>query len=412
MNYAALLGLSIFFGFAFEEFYGQAEAPVPGGVRTFPLISFLGAALYLIEPHYAAAFIAGLFVLGLWAYAYIRDELEANRKPVDGPLIVPACGLIAYALGPLALTQPLWISVALIVGAVLLVGARKPLHDLVQRIPREEVLTAGQFLALVGVALPLLYGRPNIPYTEIAPFSVALAVVAVSTLSYASYLLQRYVLPAGGVLVAAALGGLYSSTATTVVLARAAADGVTTELTAGIILATAMMYLRLAAVIAVFDLALARKLIVPLLVLALLAAAVAGAFLSASRGVPPAKVNALPGNPLRLGTALLFAVLMIVMSLLSHWVQAGAGAGGVMALAAVVGVTDIDPFVLSLAQGGAASIGLATAASAILIASSSNDVLKAIYTLAFARHRASFVPAAALGGLSLAGLLAAWILAR
>ena len=411
MNYAILLGLSLFFGFAFEEFFGEEDPPVPGGIRTFPLVAFAGAALYLIEPHYALAFIAGLFILGGWIGLYIRNVLEGRRKAADGPLIVPTCVLIAYVLGPIALTQPLWISFALVVGAVLLVGSRAWLHAFVARVPKEEAVTLGQFLLLVGVVLPLLYGAPRIAHTEITPFSVWLAVVAVSSLSYASYLLQRYVLPKSGVLVAAALGGMYSSTATTVVLARTAHDeGVTPEITAGIVIATAIMYLRMAAIVAIFNAALARAIVVPMLVLALIAGVGAAAFARGGTGVKTPDV--VPKNPLRLGTAAIFAVLLIVISVLSKWVQAHAGAHGVLALAAVVGVTDIDPFVLSLAQGGVASIGIATAAVAIVIAASSNNLLKAAYTLAFTRRPQSVVPAGALTALCVLGLAAAWIMAR
>lgn len=425
MNYLVLLALALFFGFAFEEFFGDEEPAVPGGVRTFPLLAFTGAALYLIEPHYALAFIAGLFVLGAWVALYIRDALVGNRKPVDGPLIVPSSVLVAYVLGPIALTQPLWIPVALIVGTVLLVGSRKALHELVARVPQEEAVTAAQFLLLVGVVLPLLYGAPRIPYTQITPFSVWLAVVAVSTLSYASYLLQRYVLPGSGVLVAAALGGLYSSTATTVVLARMAHDeGVMPEISAGIVAATAMMYLRTVVIVAIFNVALARGIVIPMIALALVSICVALGIArfsvipstSTALGTGSAKrsrgTNMVPTNPLRLGTAAIFAVLLIAVSLLSKWVQANAGAHGVLALAAVVGVTDIDPFVLSLAQGGAASIGLATAAIAIVIATSSNNVLKAAYTLAFTRRPQSVIPAGALTALCVLGLIAAWIMAR
>jgi uncharacterized membrane protein (DUF4010 family) len=421
VNYLVLLALALFFGFAFEEFFGDRKPAVPGGVRTFPLLAFTGAALYLIEPHYALAFIAGLFVLGAWVYLYIRDSLTRGREPADGPLIVPTSTLIAYVLGPIALTQPLWIPVALIVGAVLLVGSRKMLHAVVARVPEEEVVTAAQFLLLVGVVLPLLYGAPRIPYTEITPFSVWLAVVAVSTLSYASYLLQRYVLPNSGVIVAAALGGLYSSTATTVVLARTAHDeGVTPEITAGIVAATAMMYVRMIVIVAIFNLALARAIVVPVVALALIAIGISSAFafvipsVVGERPVHPRSrgTDTTPKNPLRLGTAAIFAVLLIAVSLLSKWVQAHAGAHGVLALAAVVGVTDIDPFVLSLAQGGATSIGIATAAVAIVIASSSNNLLKAVYAVAFTRRPQSIVPASALAALCVLGLIAAWIMAR
>jgi uncharacterized membrane protein (DUF4010 family) len=410
LSFAVLLALAIFFGFAFEEFYSDATPAGPGGVRTFPLLAFAGAALYLIEPHFCIAFVGGLLVLGWWIAAYIRGALANERIPIDGPLIVPACALIAYVLGPIALTQPLWEPVALIVGTVLFVGARKPLHDLVAQVPRDEVFTLAQFLLLVGVVLPLLYGAPAIPHTTITPFSVWLAVVAVSTLSYASYLLQRYVLPEGGVLVTAMLGGLYSSTATTVVLARTAHDeGITAEITAAIIAATAMMYLRMLVIVAIFDFDLARGIFVPLLALAVLAFLLAVYF--ARRGAG-AKVAVPHENPLQLGTAVIFATLLIVISVVSKWVQAHAGAYGVLALAAIVGVTDIDPFVLSLAQGGAMNIGLAVSAIAIVVAASSNNLLKAAYTLAFGRRRQALLPAGILGGLCVLGLIAAALMPR
>lgn len=412
MNYLILLALALFFGFAFEEFFGGEETPVPGGIRTFPLIAFTGAGLYLVEPHFALAFIAGLLVLGWWISLYIRSVLAGKRAPADGPLIIPACIIIAYLLGPIALAQPTWVPVALIVGAVILVGSRKLLHAFVAGVPKEETVTLAQFLLLVGVVLPLLYGSPKIPFTDITPFSVWLAVVAVSALSYASYLLQRYVLPNGGVLASAALGGLYSSTATTVVLARDAHDhGVTPQITAGIITATAMMYVRILVVVAIFNAPLARPLLVPLLILAVVTALIAACFArfgANGKAMPAVTVS----NPLKLGTAIVFAILLIVISLLSTWVQAHLGTQGVLALAAVVGITDIDPFVLSLAQGGSTGIGIAMSAVAIVVAASSNNMLKAVYTVAFARRRQSLVPAGVLAGLCVLGVITAAIMAR
>jgi len=413
VNYLILLALALFFGFAFEEFFGGSAQPVPGGIRTFPLIAFTGAALYLVEPHYLLAFIAGLLVLGWWISLYIGSVIDGKREAADGPLIIPACTLIAYVLGPITLTQPTWIPVALVVATVLFVGSRKLLHAFVARVPEGEAVTLAQFLLLVGVVLPLLYGAPKIPFTDITPFKVWLALVAVSTLSYASYILQRYVIPEGGVLVTAALGGLYSSTATTVVLARQAHDqGVTPQITAGIVTATAMMYMRILLVVAIFNTALARPLIAPLLALGVVAAAVA-VFFARSAANGKATPSVTPSNPLKLGTAVVFAVLLIAISLVSTWVQAHLGARGVLALAAVVGVTDIDPFVLSLAQGGVASIGLAVSAIAIVIAASSNNILKAVYTVAFARRLPqSLIPAGALAVLCVLGVIAAAIMAR
>jgi uncharacterized membrane protein (DUF4010 family) len=298
-----------------------------------------------------------------------------------------------------------------VVGAVLLVGSREPLHELATRVSFDEILTLAQFLLLVGVVLPLLQNAPKIPFTQITPFKVWLAVVAVSTLSYISYLLQRYVFPRSGVLLAAILGGMYSSTATTVVLARRARDeGVTAPICAGIVAATAMMYVRMVIICLIFNQGLGRA-IAPTM-LALFVLCIIAAVTLDRLGGKSAPSTTVPGNPLQLGTAVIFAGLMIAISVISSWVQATLGSVGVLALAAVVGVTDIDPFVLSLAQGSAATIGVATAAVAIIIASSSNNVLKAIYTAVFSRRRESWMPAGALLATSAIGLACAWVMIR
>jgi uncharacterized membrane protein (DUF4010 family) len=406
---ALLLGLSLFFGFAFEEFYSGELPRRPGGVRTFPLLALTGGSLYLVDPRYAAPFVAGLLVVGSWIYAFVRQESK-NEPTIEGIFVVPACNVLAYVLGALALTQPVWLCVSVAVAAVLLLGGRRKLHDWAASVSTAEVMTAGQFLILVGVILPLLFGLPKIPYTTITPFGVWLAVIAVSSISYATYLLQRFVFPSGGTLLTSVLGGLYSSTATTVVLARRSRDeGMTPEIEAGIVAATAIMYLRVLVVCTIFNFALGRMLAIPLLALALLGALTA---VQRARAAPTSKHTADFPNPLQLSTAFVFALLFVAVSMLATLAQHYWGRGGIFALAGIVGVTDIDPFVLSIAQGGVAGIGLSTAASAILIATSSNNLLKALYTIAFSGGRAGLVPALLLGALAAFGVGAALLLVR
>lgn len=405
---ALLLGLSLFFGFAFQGFYAEEMPRRPGGVRTFPLLSLAGGALFLLEPRYATAFTAGLLALGAWIYAYVRRETDSAEEIPEGLFLVPACNVLAYVLGPIALTQPLWVGVTVAVAAVLLLGGRRTLHRWARQVSSHEIITAAQFLILVGIVLPLLAGRPAIPYTSITPFGVWLAVVAVSSISYASYLLQRFVFPGRSTLLTSILGGLYSSTATTVVLSRRARDeGMTRELEAGIVAATAMMYLRILVICSVFNLVLGRMLILPLLVLAAVSGGVA--YWRAKTGTH-SKAAGEPANPLQIWTALTFAVLFVAISMLTTFVQQHLGHAGVLALAGIVGVTDIDPFVLNLAQGGAVGVGLPTAATAIVIATSSNNILKAVYTIAFSRQRESWIPAASLAAIAIVGIALAFLL--
>ena len=242
----------------------------------------------------------------------------------------------------------------------------------------------------------------------------------VCTFSYISYLAQRYWAAAARGLWMAALGGLYSSTAATVVLARQAkADpALGRQARAGITLATGIMYLRIAAVVAIFNLTLAR-LLAPFLGGLALAAFVICAlqYWSFGRGAkdlaePQAAIRpSTRGNPLELGPAAIFALLFIAVSLASSFATTQFGTSGIYALAAIIGVSDIDPFVLNLVQGGAAGIPNIALAAAILIAASSNNMLKAFYAISFAGGRATAASAAVLVVLAIAGVGFAVLLA-
>jgi uncharacterized membrane protein (DUF4010 family) len=415
-GFLLLLGLGFFFGLAFEEFNAQGGQARPGGVRSFPLLALSGALLYRLDTVRLLPATAGLLVLGTWLTCYYWRHLgetdpEGQRNV---GLMTAICNVLAYLLGPIAFTEPPWVAIGVTVVAVLLLTAREKLHGFARQLEVKEIVTAGKFLILTGLVLPFLPSEPVTTLTDITPHQVWLAVLAVCTVSYASYLLQRYVAPREGGLWTAVLGGLYSSTATTVVLARRAraAPALVGQAQTGIILATAIMYLRLLIVVALFDRPLAIALTPALIALALCGLIFAGLWYWMDRAPSGAASTAeAPGNPLELTAALVFAVLFVVISLAAAWVRVSFGEAGLYALAGIVGFSDIDPFVLSIASGGAAPIPTATAVAAILIATSSNNLLKAIYTAGFAGFRAAIPAAAALALLALGSAGAAWWIA-
>jgi uncharacterized membrane protein (DUF4010 family) len=415
-GFLLLLGLGFFFGLAFEEFHAQGGQARPGGVRTFPLLALSGALLYRLDTRHLLPFSIGLLVLGAWLTCYYWrhvEEIDPEGHPNVG-LMVPVCNVLAYLLGPIALAEPPWMSIGVAVAAVLLLTSRERLHLLARSIQLGEIITAGKFLLLTGLVLPFLPNEPVTELTKLTPYQIWLAVLAVCTISYASYLVQRYVAPTDGGLWAAVLGGVYSSTATTVVLARrAGAEPATLRQTqTGIILANAVMFLRVLVIIAIFDPALAGTLAPPLLTLALGGFALAGLwFWSRPATAAPQTAAKPPGNPLELPAALVFAASFVAVSLASTWVKARFGEAGLFVLAAIVGLTDVNPFVLNIADGGAGQLSAATAAAAILIAVASNNLLQAVYAAAFAGMRAAAAPGAGLALLALSGIGAAWWIA-
>jgi len=411
VDFVLLLGLGFFLGLAYEDVFAHAGRKRPGGIRTFPVLAALGGVLFLFDPVRLVAFTGGLLVLGAWLLVYYREQLHGQDEDgqPDVGLMVPLLNVYAYVLGAIALALPHWVAIGTTVAVTLLFTARAKLHDLARRVEIKEIITAGEFLILTGLVLPLLPDTPVTDLTSITPHQAWLALLVVSTMSYGSYLMRRYLaVPAGGLWMAA-LSGLYSSTATTVVLARQARTdpAAAGQASAGITLATGIMYLRVLVIVGVFNLPLAEYLAPALLALALAGFIVAGLIYRAHRSGDEASLPAATRNPLELGTAAVFALLFIATSLGAALVMRRFGISGIYGLAAVIGVADIDPFVLNLAQGGAAGSPIPALAAAILISTSSNNLMKAGYAIAFAGWRRSLTCALSLALLAVAGAIVA-----
>src|SRR5207244_2331547 len=145
--------------------------------------------------------------------------------------------------------------------------------------------------------------------------------------------------------------------------------------------------------IALFNLPLAERLSPALLSLSVLGLALASMcyWLSATPAVPE-EVGKPPTNPLELTAALIFAIFFVVISVAAAWARTRFGERGLFALAAIVGATDIDPFVLGIAAGGTAPLPAGVSVAAILIAASANNLAKAGYVVGFAGVRAAATP--------------------
>jgi uncharacterized membrane protein (DUF4010 family) len=411
LNFALLIGLGFFLGLAFEESYREGIPRAPGGIRSFPLLAIAGAAAFLIEPEFGLIFAVGLAVLGAWMFAFYRARLareEGHEDPGSG-LVVPVCNVLAYILGPIVLTQPLWIAVGVTVAAALLLGARSRLHAFARRVPSSEIVTAAKFLILAGIILPLLPDEPLTSLTSITPYQAWLAVVAVSALSYAGYLLERVMSGRGGVLTMAILGGAYSSTSTTVSLARrfAVDPAHRASCQAGIVAASTVMFVRIALIVAAFDLSLAAVLVPMLLPVFVLGALASYALVRRDDGVQSAAPRSIR-NPLELSAALVFATLFVAVSVAIGWLQSRYGASGMLALSALTGVIDVDPLVLNVAQSGSSGEGYASRVAAILVVASTNNLVKATYAFVFASPARPIAAIAALAAMGIGGFALAW----
>ncbi|HZS35540.1 MAG TPA: MgtC/SapB family protein [Polyangia bacterium] len=400
---ALVLSLSFLIGLEREEHRVHDQAGGFGGVRTFPLIGLTGYGLALLSGAQLLPLAAGLLVVGGFMLMSYRQKLAKN--PEGAGITSEISALVTYVIGALVFYEHIWIACALCVASVLLLELKQGLESLARRIAPEEIASFAKFLLLSVVILPVV---PNQSFTrfEINPFKTWLVVVAVSGVSYGSYVLQRWLRGRGGVLLCAVLGGAYSSTVTTVVLARHAKDAHAPHLYSGSILtASGMMYLRLVLLLLLFNRALAMKLAAPFVGLAAIAIAFGWWWsrrAESSRGAPANPPN--ERNPLALGAALLFAVMFVTILVATRVVAAHLGRRGIYSLAALLGVVDVDPFILSLAQGDApADPGVV--ASSIAIAAASNNLAKGAYAFFFADRKTGWMSFALLAGLAGLGFL-------
>jgi uncharacterized membrane protein (DUF4010 family) len=397
------LFLSFLIGLEREEEKVVSEQYHFGGVRTFPLLGLLGYALGLLSGGNLLLPAVGLAVVGAFLSLSYWHKLEGVAL---AGMTTELSGLVTYVIGVLISREQFWVATTLTVLGVALLELKTALEGFTKRVPGHEILTFTKFLLLSAVILPVV---PNRTYGTFGfnPFKTWLVVVAVSAISYGSYLLQVWTQGRGGVLVAALLGGAYSSTLTTVVLAKRAREQSRPHLYSGAMLvASGVMYLRLLALLGLFNRQLFHRLGLPFLLLA--AAALLSGWLWMRRPDPGgtnAEQSLQPKNPLELGAAFLFAGLFVGMLFITHLAQLYLGRAGLYALAGVMGVTDVDPFILSLAESASSLTPVTLAGGAIVIAAASNNLIKGVYAYGVGDRRTGTQGLALLTMLGLLGLL-------
>jgi uncharacterized membrane protein (DUF4010 family) len=397
-----VLFLSFLVGLEREEHKSNGKYSF-GGVRTFPLIGLIGFSIALIATTQLMLLAVGFVVVSGFLLLSYWHKLAAEKP---GGVTTEMSGLATFLMGALICYDHFWIATTLAVACLLLLDLKEALEKLANSVAPGEILTFAKFMLLSVVILPTL---PNQEFGQfhVNPFKTWLVVVAISAISYASYVLQKLTKGQGGIVLAAILGGAYSSTVTTVVMAKRAKNENHPHLfSGGMLMACGMMYLRLAALLALFNRQLLSELLLPFLSLAA-GALVIGWLWSRRPDDDTSEVHREyePKNPLELLTAFMFAGLFMAMLIVTQLAVTHLGKGGVEILAAIMGVADVDPLVMGLTQDAGKITPVSVAAGAILIAAASNNVAKGVYAYSLADRKAGRMGLLFLVGLAAAGLI-------
>jgi len=252
-----------------------------------------------------------------------------------------------------------------------------PLHGFVAKLGWDDVYAGLRLLIATFIALPLLPNEPIDPWGALNPYTLWLLVILISSLSLVGYVLTRLLGPAQGIALTGLTGGLVSSTAVTLSFAKDAKENPKNNkaLSSGILLAWAVMFVRVIVLVAVVNRTLLPYVVAPFGLMAAAAGAFAAwqYFHSAKKGVAKGTLNV--RNPFSLTAAAKFGVLFAVVLLAVKIVQEHFPPSGLYAVAALAGLTDVDAITLSMAEfarSGEASI----AVIAIVIAAIANTLVK------------------------------------
>jgi uncharacterized membrane protein (DUF4010 family) len=373
------------------------------------LITVWGTLSALLAIRFGGAMLAaGAAVLTL----VIAVENAFRRRPTDrsSGITTETAALVMFGAGAILVIASPLVSVVISGGLAFLLHQKRALHRLVERIGENDFRAIMQFALISLVILPILPDRPFGPWDTLNPFRSWLMVVLIVGIGLAGWVAFKALGSNAGLLLGGLLGGLVSSTATTVTYARRAREAKKPSLFAQLVimLASTVAFARILVEVAAVAPGMLVQAAPPL-------AIVLGAMIVLSGGLyffaKEATVD-LPEaeNPAALGSALAFGAIYTLVTLASAAAQEWLGAGALYAVAIVSGLTDVDAITLStagMAARGAIPVSLAW--RVILVASLTNLAFKLgiVFTIAprlAPRIGVSFAAASAVG----LALIAVW----
>jgi uncharacterized membrane protein (DUF4010 family) len=383
-HFAVALGIGLLIGL---ERGWKARKDQPGsrtaGFRTFAITGLVGGTLGAIAQALGgAASVGGAIVLGFGfaAYAAVITVfcLEENRADKSFSATTAIAAMLTFALGAYAMIGDLRIAGAAAIAATIILAAREQMHGWLKQITEPELRSALILLAMTFIILPVVPDDPVGPLGGVNPREVWLIAIVLAGVSFLGYAAVKYFGARHGVLIAAAAGGLVSSTAVTAANAQhaAAGEGAPRILAAGVAVATAVSLLRVFAISAALNPVLLRFLAPPLLAGA--ATVIAYALVSVYwRREKSSRQQAVKfRNPFSLVSVIGFAIFLAAIILLGRALGEGLGATGAIIGALALGIADVDAVTVSMARLAPQPLSLQNASFAILAAGLSNTLSK------------------------------------
>ncbi len=373
------------------------------GIRTFPLITLLGAlTAYFADTISPYILIVGLSLIGLLVIiAYIIIS-KKDRTHVGATSEVAA--LLTFFIGMLAYYEEFFFAIILTVTIAVILYARSILHHFAERITQKEMASTLVFAIIAFLILPLLPNQGYGPLELFNPYLTWLMVVLISGISFAGYVLMKW-FGEQGIPLTGILGGLVSSTATTTSFSQRSRKEpkIHHALALGVILSNGIMFVRVLVLAFIINFVLFIHLLFPFLIL-ILATCFFSYFLW-RKAKKVKKTNITLTSPFTLSPALKFAFLFAGVLALAKVAEVYFSSQGIYVISIISGIADVDAITLSLSQLTTGSLLLETARNGIIMAALTNVAVKAGIAYWWGSKDFARIIALCFGGLIVVGIL-------
>jgi len=374
-----------------------------GGLRTFILFAQAGAVSAWLTLHFNTPwiFIAGLLAVAAAVLTGYAMEIRGQAKHIG--LTTEIAAITVYLLGGTVMAGYPAGAVALAIVTSSVLAFKQPLHGIVAKLGTDDIYAGLKLLIATFIVLPLLPTEAVDPWGALNPYRLWLLVILISLLALVGYVAVRWLGSTRGTAITAIAGGLVSSTAVSLSMARQSRvepGAIAAEaFTAGVLLAWAVMFARVVLTITIVYPGLVTHVLLPFGVMAIGSAAAGAWFFrrhhTGAHAAPASDMNL--RNPFSLTAATQFGLLFAAVLLLVKLAETYAPATGVYVVSAIAGLTDVDAITLSMSDFARRGGNLAMAASAITIAAVSNTLVKCglVTVLGSPPMRARILPATA-----------------
>ena len=373
---ALALGLLI----GLERGWHERETRMGGrvaGIRTFALLAIsgeiAGTLSLLLSP-----WIGAVTLLGIVALLTVGYRLNVNEDHDFGTTTIIAA-LLTYLLGVLVAVGEASLAVAVAVVATVVLHFKQGLHDWLHQLSGLELRGILQLALISAVLLPILPNQGYGPWQALNPYEIWLLVVLVAGISLTGYFAMQLAGTNKGVMITSVLGGIASSTATTLSLARMSRHlPLYRMLAGGVLLASAIMYPRVLLEVAVLNPALLTPLIIPLGGMSLVSFGMAIWLWRHQGESGQVDTGQIAATPFQIGPALQFGLLLAAIMLAAKGIRAQFGEESLWMVSIIAGLTDVDAITVTLARMAQDSISHQTAAMGITLAAVANTLVKGV----------------------------------